>query len=249
MAAPGPEPVATPVPEPEPISAAAPEVTPEPEPATELGPEAGPKTTAEPEPAPLVEPESEPQLKLESEPRSPAASAALPAGPPAPTEPPAEPTEFTPPAGGLPSAFAADMPSEPSLAAIPAETEAVVGPAASGESQPPPPVAVPPLQVPEPIRRTAVADSSGEAPATPEAEDEEEIPTLIARRVGGPDAQRFASGTAIIRRGDNLWTIARRVYGDGLKYTTIYRANRDQIRNPARIYPGQVFDLPLVYDD
>ena len=109
----------------------------------------------------------------------------------------------------------------------------------------PPAIGVPPLQVPEPAAPSSAAVPEAEVLET-EASPEEDIPTIVARRIG---TDRFASGTAIIRRGDNLWTIARRVYGDGLKYTTIYRANRDQIRNPARIYPGQVFDLPLVYDD
>ena len=45
----------------------------------------------------------------------------------------------------------------------------------------------------------------------------------------------------IIRRGDNLWTIARRVYGAGIRYSTIYDTNNDQIRDPHWIYPGQVF--------
>lgn len=70
------------------------------------------------------------------------------------------------------------------------------------------------------------------------------VPTMTAVAVGDPDMARFAAGKAIIRHGDNLWTIARRVYGAGIKYTTIYKANNEQIRNPDRIYPGQVFDLP-----
>ncbi|MEP3275217.1 MAG: LysM peptidoglycan-binding domain-containing protein [Stappiaceae bacterium] len=48
----------------------------------------------------------------------------------------------------------------------------------------------------------------------------------------------------IIRKGDNLWTISRRLYGDGLRYTTIYQANKEQIRNPNLIFPGQVFMTP-----
>ncbi len=48
----------------------------------------------------------------------------------------------------------------------------------------------------------------------------------------------------IIRKGDNLWTISRRLYGDGLRYTTIYQANKDQIRDPDLIFPGQVFMTP-----
>jgi hypothetical protein len=48
----------------------------------------------------------------------------------------------------------------------------------------------------------------------------------------------------IIRRGDNLWRISRRNYGRGIRYGTIFAANRDQIRSPHRIYPGQIFVLP-----
>lgn len=51
-------------------------------------------------------------------------------------------------------------------------------------------------------------------------------------------------GAVIIRRGDSLWRISRRVYGLGVRYSTIYLANQDQIRNPNRIWPGQVFKVP-----
>ncbi|MDP4023683.1 LysM peptidoglycan-binding domain-containing protein [Methylobacterium sp. NEAU 140] len=50
--------------------------------------------------------------------------------------------------------------------------------------------------------------------------------------------------TARIIRGDSLWQISKRIYGRGERYTVIYDANHDQIRNPHRIYPGQVFVLP-----
>ncbi len=52
------------------------------------------------------------------------------------------------------------------------------------------------------------------------------------------------TGNVIIRRGDNLWLLSRRVYGLGVRYTSIYDANRDQIGDPALIFPGQVFELP-----
>lgn len=48
----------------------------------------------------------------------------------------------------------------------------------------------------------------------------------------------------IIQPGNNLWRIASRVYGSGFRYTEIYAANSDQIRDPDLIYPGQVFGLP-----
>jgi nucleoid-associated protein YgaU len=52
------------------------------------------------------------------------------------------------------------------------------------------------------------------------------------------------ASTAIVSRGDSLWRISRATYGDGARYTVIYDANHNQIRNPDRIYPGQVFVLP-----
>jgi nucleoid-associated protein YgaU len=50
--------------------------------------------------------------------------------------------------------------------------------------------------------------------------------------------------TAMVSRGDNLWRISKRTYGNGLRYTVIYGANQPQIRNPSLIYPGQMFVLP-----
>lgn len=44
--------------------------------------------------------------------------------------------------------------------------------------------------------------------------------------------------------GDCLWTIAKRFYGSGAKYTVIYQANQDKIANPNLIYPGQVLTIP-----
>ena len=50
--------------------------------------------------------------------------------------------------------------------------------------------------------------------------------------------------SVIIRRGDTLWQISRRIYGRGVRYTTIYLANADQIKNPDMIEPGQIFAVP-----
>lgn len=54
----------------------------------------------------------------------------------------------------------------------------------------------------------------------------------------------LAERQVVIQRGDNLWNIARVRFGDGFKYTVIYDANTDQIRDPDLIYPGQIFDVP-----
>jgi nucleoid-associated protein YgaU len=50
--------------------------------------------------------------------------------------------------------------------------------------------------------------------------------------------------TAVVSRGDSLWHISRVTYGTGMRYAVVYKANRDQIRDPNRIYPGQIFVLP-----
>jgi nucleoid-associated protein YgaU len=50
--------------------------------------------------------------------------------------------------------------------------------------------------------------------------------------------------TITVSRGDSLWRISRRAFGDGTHYAVVFKANREQIRNPNLIYPGQVFVLP-----
>ena len=55
----------------------------------------------------------------------------------------------------------------------------------------------------------------------------------------------FAPATAItVQSGATLWAIARDRYGEGLLYVRVFEANRDTIRDPDLIYPGQVFALP-----
>ncbi len=106
---------------------------------------------------------------------------------------------------------------------------------------------------------TVIVRADQLAPATAEVVARAEVPftrrvdtaVLIPSVSGGAPTGAAASGdlprpnAVIIRRGDNLWTISRRTYGRGIRYTTIYTANKDQIRNPHLIYPGQVFVLPV----
>jgi len=54
----------------------------------------------------------------------------------------------------------------------------------------------------------------------------------------------LAAGHVIIVPGQNLWLIARHVYGHGNLYTLIYNANTQQIHNPDLIFPGQAFAVP-----
>ncbi len=56
--------------------------------------------------------------------------------------------------------------------------------------------------------------------------------------------QKVSAGIITVQPGYTLWAIARSNYGDGLLYVKVFEANRDQIRNPDLIYPGQVFSVP-----
>lgn len=51
-------------------------------------------------------------------------------------------------------------------------------------------------------------------------------------------------GTYTIQKGDTLWGIAKKYYGNGAKYTKIYEANKDKIKNPSLIYSGQRLTIP-----
>lgn len=57
-------------------------------------------------------------------------------------------------------------------------------------------------------------------------------------------ASQLAGGRVVVQPGETLWRLARGAYGDGMRYKVIYLANKDQIRNPGLIYPGQAFAVP-----
>jgi nucleoid-associated protein YgaU len=50
--------------------------------------------------------------------------------------------------------------------------------------------------------------------------------------------------TYTVVSGDSLSKIAKHQYGDAAKWHAIYEANRDKIKNPDLIHPGQVLTIP-----
>ena len=47
-----------------------------------------------------------------------------------------------------------------------------------------------------------------------------------------------------VEKGDSLSKISKKVYGDPMKYTEIFEANKPMLKNPDLIYPGQVLRIP-----
>ena len=74
----------------------------------------------------------------------------------------------------------------------------------------------------------------------------EERATIAAAMVDQTDAPDFTVAVKTVQPGATLWAIARDQYGDGVMYVQVFEANRDRIRNPDLIYPGQVFVLPEI---
>jgi nucleoid-associated protein YgaU len=185
-----------------------------------------------------------------------------PAGAPTPSGPQVAAVPSEPPAAPPPTVRAG--PNRPQAVAPQpqAQTPAQSGPSSS-QGQRPATVA------PEAAAR---APAVGEGPATPPSAAPAAPPSTAGTPASGaetasgaarPNGSQVASATApelrdlppgtvvipdintaIVSRGDNLWRISQRIYGHGLRYTVIYGANQSQIRNPHRIYPGQVFVLP-----
>ncbi len=57
-------------------------------------------------------------------------------------------------------------------------------------------------------------------------------------------AAASAETTYTVKSGDSLSKIAKRIYGDASKWHSIYDANRDKIKNPDLIHPGQELTIP-----
>jgi nucleoid-associated protein YgaU len=216
---------------------------------------AAPSATAPPAPVPSAAAPS-PTAPSGAAPSPPAPSAAAPPGAapsaaPSATVPSGEARSATAPSGRAPSPPASSAtapagtaapattpgppPSSAPSAAAPTSPAGPPAPVSPARPAPPQVAAVPsaPPASPAPSRAGGSAPQGQQAAAAP-ATPEFQIGTILVPEVN----------TALVARGDNLWRISHRVYGRGVRYTVIYGANQPQIRNPHRIYPGQVFVLP-----
>lgn len=91
--------------------------------------------------------------------------------------------------------------------------------------------------------RVDQVDGAGQVVSRFETPFQREDPDRVARQAGTQDDAAPAE-VITVQPGYTLWGIARQEYGRGILYVQVFSANRDQIRNPHLIYPGQVFSVP-----
>jgi len=106
---------------------------------------------------------------------------------------------------------------------------------------------------------TATADAAGEWSATSTravgpgrvelrldqlGKDARVVQRIVVPLAQAASAELTPGQIYTVQPGNNLWQISRRAYGVGTRYLIIYSANLSQIRDPERIYPGQVFRVP-----
>ncbi|HOZ35117.1 MAG TPA: LysM peptidoglycan-binding domain-containing protein, partial [Tabrizicola sp.] len=132
----------------------------------------------------------------------------------------------------------------PAPVAAPAEAEPEAGTTAP---------AAPELAVadaaPEATVEPPVADPVSAAPDLAAAAPAPEVPDPAPAVADQPAAVETAQAapklvTVTVQPGFTLWGIAQERYGDGVLYVQVFEANRDRIRDPDLIYPGQVFTVP-----
>jgi nucleoid-associated protein YgaU len=106
-----------------------------------------------------------------------------------------------------------------------------------------------PFNVPDALV-TASVPTQATAPKRPETAAAQQPQLAATASTVPPDGSAPSAvvvpriATTTVSRGDSLWRISRLTYGAGTRYAVIYKANREQIRNPNLIYPGQIFVVP-----
>lgn len=149
--------------------------------------------------------------------------------------PPAKSTEIPPPAQPeTTQAQPVPQPEQPEAQPAPQSTEV-----AKSEPEATTPAAEQPA-TPEPQPQPETTEQAAAAPTTPEAT----TPETAAPETKQAEADKPRSGKVVIQPGNNLWKLSRVIYGRGINFTVIYDANKEQIRDPDLIYPGQIFAIP-----
>ena len=94
------------------------------------------------------------------------------------------------------------------------------------------------------LRTTSTAaPAAGDVAITPSAGSTPGAGATVASESAGSNGG-WQSRTYTVRKGDTLSGIAKEMYGDANKYRLIFEANQPMLKDPDRIYPGQVLRIP-----
>jgi nucleoid-associated protein YgaU len=146
-------------------------------------------------------------------------------------------TSAAPPAAAEPTPVA----SAPAASTLVASTPAALTPAAPTPAEPAPTAAAsgePTRSAPAPSAGVAAVPAPS-APAPAQSPAASETPVATAAHAVVAEVRAYT-----VVKGDNLWDLAVKYYGDGLRYADIFSANASQIRDPNLIYIGQIFVVP-----
>jgi nucleoid-associated protein YgaU len=201
--------------------------------------------------APVASPTA-PPAAVEPTPAASAPAASTPAAsaPAAATPAATTPAAATPAASAVPTPSAPAAPSpSPSVAIAAAEPTSAPSAAAAPVAPAPAPsvsAVAPPSEAsvsavapPSEASARAVAPPAPSAAALPQTPAASETPTATTAHAVVPEVLTYS-----VVKGDNLWDLAVKYYGDGLRYADIFSANASQIHDPNLIYIGQIFVVP-----
>ncbi len=88
-------------------------------------------------------------------------------------------------------------------------------------------------------------DAEGVVTSRFETPFQRETPEIVEAALNADEnSLRAQAGIITVQPGYTLWAIAKENYGDGVLYVKVYEANKDLIRDPDLIYPGQIFEVP-----
>ncbi len=94
--------------------------------------------------------------------------------------------------------------------------------------------------------KVAAATTTTTTETTPETTEQTVAATTTTTTTTVTTETKPKDGRVVIQPGNNLWRISKVIYGDGKMYSMIFEANKDLIRDPDMIFPGQIFETPNV---